>query len=99
MTSDDNIYKNKRIAHSMANQLLSIRVSDELLKDISIITKSKGYSNVQEFIRAAAREKIQKEKIADATIALKKLYGSAKGKMVHIATKKELDMLARRIPK
>jgi len=79
----------------MANTLISIRVSDELLKDINILTKSQGYSNTQEFLRAAAREKIQKEKLASATIELEKLYGSAKGKKITITSKKELDKIAR----
>jgi Arc/MetJ-type ribon-helix-helix transcriptional regulator len=95
MTSNDNIYKNERNEHFMANRLISIRISDELLNDIDELTKSQGYSNNQEFIRAAAREKIQKEKIAQATLELKKLCGSAKGKNIRIASKDELDALAR----
>jgi Arc/MetJ-type ribon-helix-helix transcriptional regulator len=65
----------------MVNKLISIRISEELLNDIDTLTKSQGYSNTQEFIRAAAREKIQKEKIAQATIELKKLWGSVKKKI------------------
>ena len=97
MTSNDNIYKNVCIKDGMANTLISIRMSEELLKNINDLTKSQGYSNTQEFLRAAAREKIQKEKIASATIALEKLYGSAKNKKIHVASKKDLDMLAHRL--
>jgi len=81
----------------MANRLISIRISDELMSDINQLTKSQGYSNSQEFIRAAAREKIQKEKIAAATFELKKLYGSAKGKKIKIASKQDIDALAKRL--
>lgn len=99
MTSNSNIYKNNRYNKFMANRLISIRISDELLSDMNIIVKSQGYSNTQEFIRAAAREKIQKEKIATATIELEKIYGSAKNKKIHIASKTELDKLAKSIRK
>ena len=80
----------------MVNTLISVRMSDELLKDIRLLIKSQGYSNPQEFLRAAAREKVQKEKTANAIIELKKLYGSAKGKKIRITTKNELDVLARK---
>jgi Arc/MetJ-type ribon-helix-helix transcriptional regulator len=99
MTSSDNIYKNSGNKDCMANTLISIRMSEELLKDINELTKSQGYSNIQEFLRAAAREKIQKEKISNATIALENLYGSAKNRKIHLASKKELDVLARRLHK
>ncbi len=81
MTSNNNIYKNEYNRTVMVNKLISIRISEELLNDIDTLTKSQGYSNTQEFIRAAAREKIQKEKIAQATIELKKLWGSVKKKI------------------
>jgi hypothetical protein len=38
---------------------------------------------------------IQKDKLANATLELKKLYGCAKGKKIRIASKDELDKLAR----
>jgi len=81
LTSNNNIYKNEYNRTVMVNKLISIRISEELLNDIDTLTKSQGYSNTQEFIRAAAREKIQKEKIAQATIELKKLWGSVKKKI------------------
>jgi Arc/MetJ-type ribon-helix-helix transcriptional regulator len=96
MISNDNIYKKCRIEYNMANTLISIRMPDDLLRDINIIVKSQGYSNSQEFLRAAAREMVRKEKLANAAIELNKLYGSAKNKKVHLASKEKLDMLARK---
>jgi Arc/MetJ-type ribon-helix-helix transcriptional regulator len=97
--SNDNIYKDVRFHECMANALISVRVSDGLLEDINELTASQGYSTVQEFLRAAAREKVQKERLASATITLQKLYGSAKGEQIHHLTAKERDVLARSLRK
>ena len=94
MTSNDNIYIGEDISVNMANTLISVRMSDDLLRDINLFIKPQGYSNAQEFLRAAVREKIQKEKTALAILELEKLYGSARGKKIHFASKKELDALA-----
>jgi metal-responsive CopG/Arc/MetJ family transcriptional regulator len=80
----------------MANTLISIRISDELLNDASAIAKQEGFSNVQEFFRQSVREGIIQRKKALALLELQKLYGSAKGKE-KIASKKELDVLAKKL--
>lgn len=95
MPSNDNIYKNDIPNQIMVNKLISIRLSNEILEEIDSIVKSQKYTNSQEFIRAATREKIQKEKQTYALIELKKLQESAKGKKIKIASKEELDKLAR----
>lgn len=96
MMSKDNIYKIRRLSDIMANTLISIRISDELLKDASAIAKSEGFSNVQEFFRQSVREGITQRKKALALLELEKLYGSAKGKE-KIVSKKELDALAKKL--
>jgi Arc/MetJ-type ribon-helix-helix transcriptional regulator len=96
MTSNNNIYKIKKYSLFMANELVSIRMSKELLQEATIIVKQEGFSNIQEFFRQSVRESILERKRTKALLELKELYGSAKGKD-KIATKKELDALARKL--
>jgi KilA-N domain len=67
------------------------KLNDIAIEQMTILTKDsmKNISNIN----------IKKNDIVKATIALEKLYGSAKGKNIKIATKAELDKLAHRIPK
>jgi metal-responsive CopG/Arc/MetJ family transcriptional regulator len=80
----------------MANTLISIRISDELLSDAQDIAKQEGFSNVQEFFRQSVRESISQRKRTLALLKLESLYGSAKGKE-RIASKKELDELSKKL--
>ena len=79
----------------MPNTLISLRVSDKLIKDTEEFVKEEGFNNLQEFIRESWREKLEKLRLERAEIELKKLYGSGKGK-ARIATRKQLDELARK---
>jgi len=79
----------------MANTLISLRVSDTLLKDTDEIIETEGYNSVQEFIRDSWRQKVEDYKMKKAMVELHKLYGSAKGKG-KLATKKELNEFARK---
>ena len=42
---------------------INIRVSEDFLEEAKKYAKNKGYLNIQEFMRDAAREKIYKEEI------------------------------------
>lgn len=79
----------------MPNTLISLRVSDKLVKDTEELVKQEGFNSLQEFVRESWREKLEKHKLEKSLIELRKLYGSGKGK-ARIATKKQLDELARK---
>ncbi|MCC7573968.1 ribbon-helix-helix domain-containing protein [Candidatus Woesearchaeota archaeon] len=46
----------------MANKLISLRIPDTLLNETNKFVKEQGFSSVQEFIRLALREKIDRTK-------------------------------------
>jgi len=89
MLTKDNIYKFKNVYGAMANRLYGIRLSSELLVDVENITKSEGFSSVQEFVRQAVRDAIKKHKLQQQLLALDKLAGSQPN--AKRASKKELE--------
>lgn len=61
----------------MANTLISLRISKDLLKESEAMAKVAGFSNTQEFIRDAIRKQVEERRqriIEDVG----RLYGSAK---------------------
>ena len=60
----------------MANNLVSIRISQPLRKQAEEIVKQEGYSSVQEFVRESMREAIEKRRVAWTLKELDKLAGS-----------------------
>jgi metal-responsive CopG/Arc/MetJ family transcriptional regulator len=79
----------------MANKLYGIRLSSELLVDVEQITKAEGFSSVQEFVRQAVREAIQRHRLQQQLLALDKLAGSQPN--IKRASKKELDAHIKKI--
>lgn len=79
----------------MANTLISLRISRELLKESETIARAEGYSNTQEFIREAIRRQVEerRQRIIDD---VSRLYGMAKGKQVKEPGREERDDLARK---
>jgi metal-responsive CopG/Arc/MetJ family transcriptional regulator len=73
----------------MANKLISLRISDILLKNIEHTSNNEGFSNIQEFIRHCIREKLKKNEIEKSINELNKLYG--KHKTFNPKTKKEIE--------
>jgi metal-responsive CopG/Arc/MetJ family transcriptional regulator len=73
----------------MPNTLVSLRLSDNLLKEVDVISKEEGFSNIQEFIRDSIRLNIQKKKLEQSLLALDKLSGSAKNPK--FKTKKQVE--------
>jgi len=76
------------LPNKMANTLISLRVSNTLIKETNELVKKEGYNNLQEFIRASWREKVDKFKLKKSLLELEKIAGSGKGKK---ASKKELE--------
>lgn len=73
----------------MANKLISLRISDILLKNIEYTSNNEGFSNIQEFIRHCIREKLKKNEIEKSINELNKIYG--KYKSFNPKTKKEIE--------
>jgi Arc/MetJ-type ribon-helix-helix transcriptional regulator len=75
----------------MANDLVSLRIPKNILRETELAVAREGYTNAQEYIREALREKLEKRKIRETLVELKKLEGSAKNPK--ILSKKELNRL------
>jgi metal-responsive CopG/Arc/MetJ family transcriptional regulator len=73
----------------MTNKLISLRISDILLKNIENESNNEGFSNIQEFIRHCIREKLRKNEMEKQINDLNKLYG--KYKTYNPKTKKEIE--------
>jgi len=95
MTSYSNIYKPGEDSQHMANELISIRMSRELLSDAGDIARKEGFSNVQDFIRDAVRTSVKNRKLEASIAELKKIYGSAK--TYKHRTKSEIDAYIRKV--
>lgn len=67
--------------------MISMKLDSKFLKEIDKTVKSKNYQNRTEFIRAALREKIDNDNLAEFAKELKKLQGSVKKK----TTEKEYE--------
>jgi hypothetical protein len=77
MMSKGNIYNSGCVGDGMANTLISLRISKDLLKESEAMAKVAGFSNTQEFIRDAIRKQVEERRqriIEDVG----RLYGSAK---------------------
>jgi metal-responsive CopG/Arc/MetJ family transcriptional regulator len=95
MTSKNNIYNPENSTTPMANTLVSLRISQDLLKESKVIAKEKGFSNTQEFIREAIRARVEEYRRQKIIEEANRLYGIAKGKKIKTLTRKERDALAR----
>jgi Arc/MetJ-type ribon-helix-helix transcriptional regulator len=96
MISNSNIYKNGEHTGCMANQLVNLRISSSLLTRTRKLVKQDGFNNVQDLLKNALRDFVNKRELEQNIIQLKKLYGSQKGKG-KIATKEELDEHIRKV--
>lgn len=72
-----------------------VKIPETLQKEGLKLVKELGYTSLQEAVREALRDKIQAHKKQKAIIEIQKLYGSAKN--AKIATKEELDVLAKKL--
>jgi Arc/MetJ-type ribon-helix-helix transcriptional regulator len=77
----------------MVNQLISVRVPDNMFNAINEYSELGGFSSIQELIRESIREYIRKQKMEQ----LMALAGSVDKSKVKIATKKELSALAKKL--
>jgi Arc/MetJ-type ribon-helix-helix transcriptional regulator len=78
----------------MVNKLISVRLTPALEAESKSLVEDLGFSNLQEFMRAALIEKISAWKREKALAEILKLRGSAKGN-ASIKSKKELSVLAK----
>ena len=70
-----------------------VRIPEKLQKDSIELVKELGYTSIQEAVREALRDKILQHRRQKALFEIQKLQGSVKN--VKIASKKELDQLAK----
>lgn len=98
MTSDNNIYILQRDSLNMPNTLVSIRLPKDQLQLINKFAATEGFLNAQDFVRDAIRRQIEHYKLKYVEQELSKIQQMAKNNpRVRIATKKELDALARKL--
>ncbi len=62
----------------MATELISLKLEKNFLRKIDSIVKKRNYQSRTEFIRAALREKIEKDNLKDTLLKLASLKGSSK---------------------
>lgn len=77
----------------MANRLVNTRLPERLFKETEAAARRKGYASIQEFVRHAVRQELDRERLREGWNEFQKLKGSAKN--AKIASKSELDRLAR----
>ena len=61
----------------MTTELITFKMEHEFLEDVDRTSKSAGFQNRTEFIRAALREKVEEVKLKKAMVALSGLRGKA----------------------
>jgi Arc/MetJ-type ribon-helix-helix transcriptional regulator len=77
----------------MANQLMHVRLSEQLYRSSRSIAQEAGYSSVQEFFRASLMKAIEEYELRQRLRKVDELAGSAK--VVRHLTRKQRDELAR----
>lgn len=63
MTSNDSNLNHDALADTMANRLVSVRLTDSLLKEVRTVAQAEGCKNVQEFMRETLRDAVLRRKL------------------------------------
>ena len=93
MMTDDNTYKLSMRTAIMPGVLVNTRIPEQLHTDVTLFADAAGYGGVQEFVREAIREHLQRRRIEWGRQEMRKLYGIAKGKKIKELTGEERDAL------
>lgn len=62
---------------NMTTELVTFKMEHKFLDEVDRTSKSSGFQNRTEFIRAALREKVDEVKLKQAMVELSKLRGKA----------------------
>ena len=65
----------------MANKLINVRIPENLYNESKELVENSGYSNLQEFIKDAIRNKVIQVKKDQTLINLEKNFGITKNKI------------------
>lgn len=77
----------------MVTEMITLKLDKKFLKDIDSTVKQKHYHNRTEFIRAALREKLEKEEIDNLKKQFRKIRGASRRK----TTDEELERIKEKV--
>ncbi len=78
----------------MANKLVNVRIPENLYNESRELVENSGYSNLQEFIKDAIRNKVNQVKKDQVLINLEKNFGITKNKTKKPFTKEIKEKIA-----
>ena len=78
----------------MANKLVNVRIPENLYNESKVLIENSGYSNLQEFIKDAIRNKVNQVKKDQVIINLEKNFGITKNKIKKPFNKETREKIA-----